>query len=156
MVKWSYNKHVILSHAEGVAKNLSFKKEILRSPFGLPQDDNMGGVMKVLVFLILAAMAFSLTSCAIIHPVKPQEAFEHPLGTDSLKIGMTKEQVRDLLGEPDVITPLDRSADMLSTERQEWVYHPRYSNLPVGADYFGKGLSLTFDGNNLTGFTSQK
>lgn len=104
--------------------------------------------------IILTATAVFLTGCAIIHPIKPEETLTHPLGTDSLKVGMTKEQVKSLLGEPDVITPLERSQDMLSTEREEWVYQGRYSDLPLHADYFGKTLHLIFDGNNLTSYKS--
>ena len=107
--------------------------------------------MKKMISLIAAAMFF-LAGCAIFQPIKPEEALTHPLGTDSLKVGMTKDQVRSLLGEPDHIAPLEKSKDMLGTEREEWVYRSRYSNQPLNADYFGKNMHLIFDGNNLTGY----
>jgi hypothetical protein len=107
--------------------------------------------MKKILSLIAAAMFF-LAGCAIFQPIKPEEALTHPLGTDSLKIGMTKEQVRSLLGEPDSVMPLEKSKDLLSTDREEWVYRSRYSNQPLNADYFGKNMHLTFDGNNLTSY----
>lgn len=103
-------------------------------------------------FLALSLLA----GCAIFQPVKPEQALTKPLGTDSLKIGMTKEQVKSLLGEPDAVVPQPRSKDMLSTEREQWIYHGRYSDLPLGADYFGKTLELDFDGNNLMSYKSAK
>ena len=107
----------------------------------------------ILIMLIVVPL---LLGCAITQPIRPQEALIHPLGTDSLKIGMTKEQVKVLLGEPDTITPVERSKDILGTEREEWIYHGRYSDLPVNADYFGKTLYLIFEGNNLTSYKGSK
>jgi len=78
------------------------------------------------------------------------------LGTDSLKIGMTKEQVKSIVGDPDTIIPLERTKDMLSTAREEWVYNGRYTNVPLKADYFGKSMHLIFDGDNLTDYKSSK
>jgi len=112
--------------------------------------------MKIKILALFLLGAIVLTGCSIFHPVKPQEALKHPLGTDSLKVGMTKEQVKSLLGEPDSIAPLERSADILSTERQEWVYDARYSDLPVKADYLGKSMTLIFDGDNLVSYDSTK
>jgi len=112
--------------------------------------------MKSKMILSLIIILFSLTGCAIFQPIKHQEALTHPLGTDSLKIGMTKEQVKSLLGEPDVINPLARSNDLLNSEREEWIYNSRYPNQPLNADYFGKSMYLIFDGNNLTSYKNAK
>jgi len=111
--------------------------------------------MKAIIISIMV-LAVSLTGCAIFQPIQPEKALTNPLGTDSLKIGMTKEQVKSLLGEPDTVIPLGRTKDVLSTEREEWVYQGRYSDLPLGADYFGKTMHLIFDGNNLTSYKSTK
>ena len=90
------------------------------------------------------------------HPFKPEQVLTNPLGTDSLKIGMTKEQVKSLLGEPDTINPIESSKDVLKTVREEWVYQGRYTDVPVKVDYFGKTLILSFDGDNLTSYKSNK
>lgn len=110
--------------------------------------------MKITIAIILAAIF--LTGCAITNPVKPEQVLANPLGTDSLKTGMTKEQVKSILGEPDTVTPIERSGDILGTHREEWIYQGRYSDLPVKADYFGKTLRLVFDGNNLASYESSK
>lgn len=112
--------------------------------------------MKIKISLIIVSLALFLTGCAIMHPFKPEQVLTSPLGTDSLKIGMTKEQVKELFGEPDAINPIGRSQDMLSTAREEWVYRGQYTDSPIKADYFGKTLILTFDGNNLTSYKSSK
>ena len=110
--------------------------------------------MKISVIIILTAIF--LTGCAVMNPVKPEQVLTNPLGTDSLKTGMTKEQVKSILGEPDAVTPIGRSGDMLGTQKEEWVYHGRYSDIPLKADYFGKTLRLIFDGNNLASYESSK
>lgn len=110
--------------------------------------------MKPKTIAVILTTALFLTGCAIFQPVKPEETITHPLGTDSLKIGMTKNEVKSILGEPDAINPIGRTKDMLNTQREEWVYKARYSDIPLKADYFGKTLHLVFDGNNLTSYKS--
>jgi outer membrane protein assembly factor BamE (lipoprotein component of BamABCDE complex) len=105
--------------------------------------------MPKIIPVVLMVMFF-LTGCAIINPLKPQQMLTNPLGTDSLKIGMTKEQVKSLLGEPDSVNTMESSKDVLKTQREEWTYQGRYADMPIKADYFGKTLILIFDGDNLT------
>ena len=53
------------------------------------------------IFLMLALLA-SLSGCAEIHPFEtPSEVLKHPLGTDPIRLGMTKEEVKGLWGQPD-------------------------------------------------------
>jgi len=108
--------------------------------------------MKIKVIaIILTVMFLSVAGCALFHSTKPGETIiTHPLGTDSVKLGMTKEQVKSIIGEPDAIVSKGTTSDMLKSNIEEWTYKGRYTDIPLKADYFGKGLILTFDGDNLT------
>ena len=82
-------------------------------------------------------------------PPAPQEIIKTPIGTSSVKIGMTKNQVVDLWGEPDSKRTME-NADKWAGTREEWLYRGRYKNLPVDAGYLSKTKKLYFDGDNLT------
>jgi len=104
--------------------------------------------------IILIIITVFLTGCTLFKPVNPEKVLTNPIGTDSIKVGMTKDQVRSLLGDPDSIVSRGRTKDVLSSDLEEWTYRGRYTNMPVKADYFGKNLVLNFDGDNLTNFKS--
>lgn len=106
------------------------------------------------IAIILTVISFSLMGCALFHSTKPGETIiTHPLGTDSIKIGMTKDQVKSLIGEPDaIVSKKDRAKDILSANIEEWTYRSHYSDVPLKADYFGKTMTLTFDGENLSSY----
>lgn len=108
--------------------------------------------MKMIV-VILMVIVFSLTGCALFHSIKPGETIiNNPLGTDSIKIGMTREEVKSKIGDPDAIVYKDVTKGVLNAQIEEWTYRSHYSDVPLKADYFGKTLILTFDGDNLTGY----
>jgi len=109
------------------------------------------------MFKLIAAFsvcfALALAGCAVLEPVQPKEILKHPFGTPhALQRGMSKEQVRDMFGEPDVITHSEEGTDLTSTAGEKWVYHGRYSKLPVDAGYLSKTKTLTFDGDSLVGW----
>lgn len=101
--------------------------------------------------LLLAALAIGIYGCAEINPFEaPEEVIRHPLGTESIRTGMTKEEVVKEWGKPDVINKLG-SQDATGTEKEEWIYKGRrYAGIPVDAGYLSKNKYLYFDGNNLT------
>ncbi len=106
---------------------------------------------KKTIFLIFVCIIF-LNGCAEIKPFEaPSQVLKHPLGTDPITIGMTKEKVESLWGVPDQINKLG-FADQWGTPKEEWIYKGRYSKIPINKGYFYKSKYLYFDGNILTSF----
>lgn len=101
----------------------------------------------------LLVLCFFLTGCADIQAPRPGEMLRQPTGSGGLHTGMTKAQVIERYGEPDIKSTV--FSDEWKQAREEWVYRARYSALPVGAGYLANDLYLYFDGDNLTNI-SQK
>jgi len=97
---------------------------------------------------------FLLGGCADITPPSPKDIIQRPLGTDSVKLGMAKDRVRDLWGEPDQINYVE-DKKRWGGKREEWVYVARYSVLPVDAGYLSRTKKLYFDGENLTNIVEE-
>ncbi len=99
---------------------------------------------------------FQIVGCAGIEEITPapQEILKRPLGTDSVKVGMTKDEVRSLWGEPDQINYV-KNENRWAGEREEWVYKGKYETLPVDAGYLFKTKKLYFDGENLTNIVEE-
>ncbi len=103
-------------------------------------------------YIIIAALLLFLAGCAEIEPFKvPQEIVKHPLGTDPIRLGMTKDKIESLWGKPDQINPLGM-ADQWGTPKEEWVYSGRYSKIPIDKGYLQKTKYLYFEGSVLTKF----
>ena len=108
--------------------------------------------MKTIAIIVMIA-TLALAGCALFHSIKPGETIiNNPIGTDSIKIGMTKEQVKSLMGEPDAVVYKGTTKDILSSGIEEWTYRSHYSDMPLKADYFGKTQTLAFDGDNLISY----
>ena len=103
---------------------------------------------RVIAFFAMAVL-ITLGGCAGIEPPSPDYVVRHPLGTESIKIGMTKSQVEALWGKPDDIKMVE-DKDKWKGTREVWTYRAQYGNVPVDAGYFSKNKKLYFDGNNLT------
>lgn len=102
-----------------------------------------------IIFLML------LGGCAEIQPFEaPREVLKHPLGTDPIHLGMTKEEVEGMWGQPDQINKLG-VADHWGTPKEEWVYKARYSKIPIDKGYLYKTKYLYFEGDILTSFGDQ-
>jgi len=108
---------------------------------------------KFIVFLGLCFVLFFL-GCAEITPPGPEEIMRQPLGESPLRMGMTKEKIKSLWGQPDVIKVL--GADAQGMVREEWIYRGRYPNLPINVDYLSETQHLFFDGSHLVRFYHQK
>lgn len=113
-------------------------------------QNNNGGALKNLilcVFMVLA-MVLAVAGCSGIDIPTPKEVLKNPIGPDSVKVGMTVQEVLSRYGEPNSKRMV--TGKSWATEREEWYYHARMSGLPVGADYLSNDLYLYFDGDNLT------
>lgn len=99
-------------------------------------------------FLVIIS-ALGISGCAEINPFQaPAEVLKHPLGTDPIRVGMTKQEIQQKWGRPDQINQLP-AGDEWKTPREEWVYLGRYSKIPIDKNYLSKTRYLIFDGNNL-------
>ena len=100
----------------------------------------------ILFFLLVLVVCFS--GCAEIEVPGTKSVLAEPLGEPTVKIGMTKNKVLDLYGDPDMKRQVT-SAEW-ENSREEWLYRGRYPSLPVGAGYLTNDLYLYFDGDNVT------
>ena len=105
-------------------------------------------------FFILVLLSAFLTGCTEIKPPGPSEIMRQPLGQSPLRLGMTKEKMRSIWGEPDVVRVL--GSDAQGMIREEWIYRGRYPNLPINVDYLSETQHLFFDGKHLVRFYHQK
>jgi hypothetical protein len=105
-----------------------------------------------ITLFLLSVLAVGIYGCAEINPFEaPEEVIRHPLGTESIKIGMHKEEVIKEWGKPDIINKMGTQQDATGTQQEEWIYKARqYAAIPVDAGYLSKNKYLYFDGNNLT------
>jgi len=106
-----------------------------------------------MAFSILISAVFAagllFCGCSVISIPNPEDVIKHPLGTESIKVGMTKEQVESIWGRPSQIKTVEDKAKWQGS-REVWIYHAQYSSIPVDAGYLSNTKRLYFDGNNLT------
>ncbi|MBN2097375.1 MAG: hypothetical protein JW714_02720 [Candidatus Omnitrophica bacterium] len=111
---------------------------------------------------IITMFLFStfLLGCAEIQPPTPEQVMRQPLGESPLRIGMTKEKVQSIWGEPDLVRIADTAAQgrvvAQGTVKEEWIYRGRYPNLPINVDYLSETQHLFFDGSHLVRFYHSK
>ena len=110
--------------------------------------------MNVFMLIGIFLATVLLAGCAEIPIPTPTDIIKRPIGTDSVKIGMTKDKVRELWGEPDQINFVENK-ERWGGEREEWVYRAAYSGIPVDAGYLSKTKRLYFDGPNLTNIVEE-
>jgi len=103
----------------------------------------------VSLFTVALISAFLFTGCSAIIIPNPQDVVKHPLGTESIKIGMTKAQVEELWGKPNQIKTSE-DKEKWKGSREVWIYRAQYGSIPVDAGYLSTTKKLYFDGNNLT------
>jgi hypothetical protein len=101
---------------------------------------------------LAAVCAFLLIAgCSAIDVPNPGEVIRHPLGTESVKLGMTKQQVEELWGKPSEKKTVENKEKWQGGGvREVWIYRAQYSSIPVDAGYLSKTKKLYFDGENLT------
>ena len=110
--------------------------------------------MKTFKLFLLFVVSLSFAGCADVPIPTPDYIIERPIGTDSVKIGMTKDRVRELWGDPDQINDVENK-ERWGGSRVEWVYRAR-TELPVDAGYLSKTKKLYYDGENLTNIVESK
>lgn len=115
------------------------------------KERNKLNPIKLLFALVLVSF---LIGCADIAPPTPSYILKRPLGTDRIKPGMTKAEVKELWGEPDQVNQV-KDDERWGGEREEWVYVGSYSDIPVQSGYLFKTRKLYFDGENLTNITEE-
>ena len=91
--------------------------------------------------------------CADIQAPSTDQILKNPLGSGGLEIGMTKDRVISMYGEPDAKSTVQSRE--WNEPREEWFYGGRYSALPVNAGYLSQDLYLYFDGENLTNISKK-
>jgi outer membrane protein assembly factor BamE (lipoprotein component of BamABCDE complex) len=102
-------------------------------------------ILKILSMLVVCA---ALIGCSTIAPI-PEDIANHPFGTESIRVGMSKNEVESKWGKPDEVKTIE-DKEKWKGSREVWVYHANYSAIPVDAGYFSKTKKLYFDGDNLT------
>ena len=109
------------------------------------------GGLKYSGYIFTAALTASLlfSGCSAIVLPNPEDVVKHPLGTESIKVGMTKEQVESIWGKPNQVKTVEDKAKWQGT-REVWRYRAQYGSIPVDAGYLSSTKKLYFDGNNLT------
>lgn len=105
-----------------------------------------GFAATLVIGLVLAVL---MSGCSAIMIPNPQDVVKHPLGTETIKVGMTKEQVESLWGRPSQVKMVEDKAKWQGG-REVWIYRAQYSSIPVDAGYLSNTKKLYFDGNNLT------
>ena len=110
--------------------------------------------MNILKVFLALGILFIFSGCSVIEIIPmPDKIIQTPIGTSSVKVGMTKDNVRDLWGDPDQINSVE-DKEKWGAKREEWVYRAR-SPLPVDAGYLYKTKKLYFDGINLTNIVEE-
>ena len=77
----------------------------------------------------------------------PKKILRDPLGEGSLRTGMSKDKVKDIYGDPDIVDMV--ISPSWKKPREQWVYTATTS-LPVGAGFLSEDIYLYFDGDSLT------
>jgi hypothetical protein len=98
-------------------------------------------------------ICLAMAGCADIQAPRTDEILKQPMGSGGLYAGMTKAQVVERYGEPDIKGMVGSTG--WNEPREEWVYQGRYSLLPVNAGYLSEDLYLYFDGENLTNISKK-
>ncbi len=107
--------------------------------------------MKKILCFCFAVSLLVVSGCAEITPPTMESILESPLGTGPLRVGMTKEEVKEVWGLPDSIESL--SSDEWGREKVLWTYEGKYPGLVLfDVGHASKTKYLTFDGDNLVSF----
>ncbi len=110
-------------------------------------------LMKNLNFALVLSAIPLICGCNTLTIPSPDDIIKKPLGTESVKIGMTKGRVESIWGKPDQVTTVENK-EKWSSPREVWTYDARYGAIPVDAGYLSRTQKLYFDGDNLTEISS--
>lgn len=107
-------------------------------------------ILSTNLFVVIVLL---LAGCSGFESPDTDTILKAPFGSGGLNPGMTRSQVLERYGEPDLKS--DVTSDAWKGTREEWYYCARYDSIPVNAGYLSQDLYLYFDGDNLTN-TSKK
>jgi len=109
-------------------------------------------LIKYIIILYIAAVC---VGCSEFDLPTPEYILKRPIGTESVKIGMTKDHVMELWGGADekYFEKIEEAG--IVRNREVWVYRGRYEGVPVDAGYLSKTKYLYFDGINVTNITEK-
>ena len=100
--------------------------------------------------LFIALALALICGCSVVETIpQADQVLKMPLGTESIRIGMTKQEVESHWGKPDSVQTVENKKRW-SGPRDMWVYRANYGSIPVDAGYLSKTKKLYFDGANLT------
>lgn len=108
----------------------------------------------VFMSLLISSISFFFVSCAEISPPTPMEIIKNPLGTGHLYKGMSKEEIVNLWGQPNIVNRIEQ--DAWSGIKEEWTYNARYPGIPVDYNYLSKSKYLYFEDNVLINWKEEK
>ncbi|MBD3425943.1 MAG: hypothetical protein GF409_01775 [Candidatus Omnitrophica bacterium] len=109
--------------------------------------------MKYPDLVAVVLVCFMLAGCSGIESPNTDEFLKQPLGNGGLELGMTKDHVEDMYGEPNG-KRMVKSGEW-KEPREEWFYKATVSALPMNAGYLSDDLYLYFDGDNLTNISKR-
>lgn len=106
--------------------------------------------MRKNIFLTIMFFFFItlMSACETLPVPTPKQIINNPLGTSSLKLGMSKEEVTAMWGRPNEV--IEKGSDELGSIIEEWIYYAKYPVVPIDYNYLSKTQVLTFSGNSLT------
>jgi hypothetical protein len=104
--------------------------------------------VKISSLALPIVLAVLFTGCSAIEIPTPSDIMKSPLGTESIKIGMSRQQVEALWGKPDDVTMVE-DKKRWPDRREMWIYRANYGAIPVNAGYLSDTRRLYFDGNSL-------
>lgn len=101
-------------------------------------------------YAALCACAFCLTGCSTGMLPNPEVIASTPLGTEAIKLGMSKARVESLWGKPDNVR-FEEGKGAIRGQRELWFYGAHLSGIApaVNAGYLSQSRTLCFDGDNL-------
>jgi outer membrane protein assembly factor BamE (lipoprotein component of BamABCDE complex) len=109
--------------------------------------------MKAFLAMLCVSAIVIFSGCAGVQAPRTDEILRQPLGSGGLSVGMTRTQVIEKYGQPDMKDTV--SSPEWNSPREEWYYRARYSMLPVNVGYLADDLYLYFDGDNLTNISKR-
>jgi len=105
--------------------------------------------LSLTVLSVTLALLFTC-GCSVVSTIpRPDQVMKTPLGTESIKIGMTKQEVESKWGKPDSVQTVENKKRWAGP-REMWAYRANYGSIPVNAGYLSETKKLYFDGINLT------
>ncbi|MCX5715872.1 MAG: hypothetical protein NTV07_03240 [Candidatus Omnitrophica bacterium] len=105
--------------------------------------------------VIVVTCALTILGCAGMEPPMPDKLISHPLGSSPVGLGMSKDEVKDALGEPNSITYTGKTDSSGLTSGEVWLYNSWLKDMPINRANLSKTLRLTFDGNSLTSYKEE-